>query len=340
MRLEFGIRLKIEDEDILPAETFAARIDELGGAKKRFDSDIVIIVFLVFALFLLFFLFRVLLGFIFLDVFDGLLRLLVFLILFLFAQRLAIFLGQRRDFVAIEIEESVFVRLVLGDFAGLVVFGFFLIARTGVVLLDFVDRFLIVVDFLKERFEVGQLDLRFFGEVKNAFADGGVNGRLRHSYLIDVRTAMQFDLVRKFQRAGGAIVIVINLLLDPADRRGFFYDQMRLRIEKHIALQSGRRGHFDLQRVFPPNLRVANERDAKFAFLRVDEMRIVILPRRFELRAVDSDERGDVAIRRAMPRRLAVVRLDDVLVANHEFRVIAVLQFLLDGEIVVFTVVV
>ena len=63
--------------------------------------------------------------------------------------------------------------LVFGDFAGLVVFGFFFVARAGVVFLDFVDGFLIVVDFLEQGFQVGKLDLRFFGKVEDALADGG-----------------------------------------------------------------------------------------------------------------------------------------------------------------------
>src|ERR1700723_4746871 len=101
---------------------------------------------------------------------------------------------------------------------------------------------------------------------------------------------------------------------------------MRLRIEKHLALQSRRRRDFDLQRVFAVYLSVADERDAELVFLCVDEMRIVVLPGRFELRAVNSDERRDVAVRRAVPRGFAVVRLDDVLVADYELGVVAIGQ--------------
>ena len=61
---------------------------------------------------------------------------------------------------------------MLFDFAGLVVFGFFFVARAGVVFFHFVDGFLIVVDFLEECFQVGELDLRFYREVENALADG------------------------------------------------------------------------------------------------------------------------------------------------------------------------
>jgi len=92
--LEFGIRLEIEDKDVLAAKTFAARIDKLSGAEKGFDADVLILFVFIFIfafLFLLFFL-RVFFRFVFLDVFDGLLRLLVFFLLLLVAERLAVLL--------------------------------------------------------------------------------------------------------------------------------------------------------------------------------------------------------------------------------------------------------
>ena len=47
--LEFGIGLKVEDEYVLAAKTFAARVDELGGAEEGFDANvIVVLVFLSF----------------------------------------------------------------------------------------------------------------------------------------------------------------------------------------------------------------------------------------------------------------------------------------------------
>ena len=50
VRLEFGIGLEIENQNVLAAETFAARIDELAGAQKGFDADVIIVIFLSFLL--------------------------------------------------------------------------------------------------------------------------------------------------------------------------------------------------------------------------------------------------------------------------------------------------
>src|SRR5262249_6054748 len=158
------------------------------------------VVLLFFALFFLFFFLRVFLGFVFLNILDGFLGLLVFFLLLFLAQRLAVFLGLSRDFVAVEIEKAIFVFLVLGDFACLVVFGFLFVAGAGVVFLELVDRLLVVVDFFEQRFEVGELNLGFLGEIENTLADGGIDGRSRHSDLIRFGTAMQLDLVRQFQR--------------------------------------------------------------------------------------------------------------------------------------------
>jgi len=55
----------------------------------------------------------------FLDFFDALLRLLVFLFLFAFAQVLAVLLHQRRNLFAVEIEKGEFLGFFLGHLAGL-----------------------------------------------------------------------------------------------------------------------------------------------------------------------------------------------------------------------------
>ena len=111
VRLEFGIGLEVEDENVLAAETFAARIHELAGTEKGFDADVIFVIFFVFAFLFGFFFFGIFLGFVFLDFFDGFLSFLVFFFLFVFAERFAVFFGQRGDFVAVEVEEAVFLRL-------------------------------------------------------------------------------------------------------------------------------------------------------------------------------------------------------------------------------------
>ncbi len=69
----------------MAAEAFAAWVDKLADAQENFDVDIVIFFVLVFAFVFLLFFFGVLLRFVLLNVFDGLLRFLVFLVLFFFA---------------------------------------------------------------------------------------------------------------------------------------------------------------------------------------------------------------------------------------------------------------
>lgn len=49
VRLEFGIGLEVEDENVLSAKALTARVDELGGAEEGFDADvIVVLIFLSF----------------------------------------------------------------------------------------------------------------------------------------------------------------------------------------------------------------------------------------------------------------------------------------------------
>src|SRR5580692_3569082 len=60
-------------------------------------------------------------------------------------------------------------------------------------------------------------------------------------------------------------------------------------------------------------------------------MRIVVEAGGFELRTVSADQRRDFAVRRAMPRGFAVVRLDDVLVADDELGVVAIGKLGVEG---------
>ena len=132
--LVFGIGLEIEDEDVFAVETFAARVDELAGAKKGFDAD-VIVIFFIFPFFPGFFLLGLFFGFALLDVGDFLLRFLVFFFLFFGAEWCAVFFDESGDLIAMQVKEGVFLNL---GFLGTAVFfqlGFLLDARAGVIFL-------------------------------------------------------------------------------------------------------------------------------------------------------------------------------------------------------------
>src|SRR5579859_7792574 len=172
-RFILGIWLEIEDENVFSAETLAARIDELADAKKDFDSRVVLVFILFLRAFLFpFFFLGFLFGLLLLNFLNAFSRALVFFFLFLRIERFAILGDERGDFLAVEIEKSVIVDFVLGDFAVLVHLRFVFGAPAGIVLADLVDVFLVGVQFFEKFFQVGQLNLRFFGKVENAFADG------------------------------------------------------------------------------------------------------------------------------------------------------------------------
>ena len=101
---------------------------------------------------------------------------------------------------------------VFFDFAVFFELGFFLDARAGVVFADFVGGFLIFVDFLEEGFEVGKLDLGFYGEIEGAFADGFVDGGAGDVDGVSVGAAMELDFVGELDAVDGAVVVVENFL--------------------------------------------------------------------------------------------------------------------------------
>src|SRR6266849_8224375 len=106
VRLELGIGLEVENQHVLPAKALAARIHELACTQENLNPRFVaffVVAFFVLPFFLGLLFFRFFLGRALLLFLDVLLRFLVFLFLFRFAQRLAVFFHQRGDFVPIEI---------------------------------------------------------------------------------------------------------------------------------------------------------------------------------------------------------------------------------------------
>src|SRR5258706_5564194 len=101
---------------------------------------------------------------------------------------------------------------------------------------------------------------------------------------------------------------------------------MCLRIEEDVPLHAASSGHFNLQRVSAAHFGEASKTDADLVFPGVDEMRIVVLPSRLELAALRAGQRGELTIRAAAPRGLAVVRLDQSGVTCDEFGVITIRQ--------------
>ena len=142
---------------------------------------------------------------------------------------------------------------------------------------------------------------------------------------------MQFDFAGQQDAIDGTIVVIEKLLVKAAEKSGLFHDEMRLRVEESFALGAGGRGNFDLQGVLAADLRVADEGKREFVFLWIQEMRIVINGGGFELKAVFSDKRGDIAAGGFMPRGFTVVGIDKVLIADDELGVVAVGELCLEG---------
>src|ERR1700738_2046717 len=150
LRFVFRITLEIENQHIVAAETFAARINELTGTEEHFNTDVFVALF--FFSFCFGFLF---LGFLLhsalLNVMNLLLRFFILFSLLFVAEGLTVFLHQRGNFIAVKVEKRVFLDFFLGYFSSLIIFGFFFEARSGVVFLDFVCLLLIVIDFREDR---------------------------------------------------------------------------------------------------------------------------------------------------------------------------------------------
>src|SRR5205085_843575 len=281
VRLGLRIRLKIETQNVLATKTLAAWVHELAGAQKDFDARLIFVFAVVFSVFGGLLLFGFFFGLALLVFFDALPDLLIFLFLFLFTERLAVFFHQRGDFIAVEVEEGGFARLVLLHFSLSVVFRFFLRFGTGVVFFDLVDGFLVVVNFFEEGLEVGQFDLGLDREIENALANGAVDGCARESDVVLCAAAFDLNPVGKFDTSHCSVVVVKDLFFDTANGRGFLHDQMSLPVEEHMALHTGGASYFKFQGLLAANLRDTHNRQRHFFLLWVDEARVVILGGRF-----------------------------------------------------------
>src|ERR1700716_4048784 len=98
--------------------------------------------------------------------------------------------------MTIQIKEGRFTQFTFTDLSRLVVLAFFFIAGTGVVFLEFIDRFLFLVDFFKQRLQVWELYLRLLGEVKNSLADRAIHLRPSYCNIVRLGPAVQVNLVR------------------------------------------------------------------------------------------------------------------------------------------------
>ena len=122
-----------------------------------------------------------------------------------FRERFAVLGNLGGDFFAVEEKESEFLALDFGDFAGGVEFGFLGGTTAGIIFADFVDGFLIGFDFGEEFFQVGELDLRFPGEIEDAFGDGLVYGDAVYGNFVGFFAAMEFEFVSNLNAGFGAI---------------------------------------------------------------------------------------------------------------------------------------
>src|SRR4029077_1850479 len=132
-------------------------------------------------------------------------------------------------------------------------------------------------------------------------------------------SAVQLDFVGDFQAVYGAIVVVENLLVNPADGGGLLHDEVRLGIEEDVALHAGHGGDFDFQGVAAADFGKGGKAQADLVLLGVDEVGIVVLASGFELAALRANQGREFAVRGAVPGGLAVVGLDQVGVTGDQF---------------------
>src|SRR6266481_6327878 len=268
VRLEFGIGLEVENQHVLPTKALAARIHELACTQKNLNPRFVAFFVLPFFLGLLFFRFflcRALLVFL-----DAFLRFLVFLFLFRFAQRLAVFFHQRGDLVPVQIEKGVVMDFALFHFSIALEFRLFFRFRPCVVLFELVEGLLVVVNLFEKSFQVRQFHLRLDREIKHALAHRPIDRRARNFNVVFVAPPVQPDFMRQLYPLHGAVVVVKNLFLHASYRRCLLRDQVCLRVKKYLPLHAGSCGHFELQRVLATHLRVSHKRQSDFVFLEVE----------------------------------------------------------------------
>ena len=330
MRLELGIGLEIENQDVLTAKTLAARVNKLAGTQENFDSRILLIVTLSFLFVFLFFGFF--LGLALLVLLNALLDLLVFFFLLFVAKRLAVFFHQRRDFIAVQIKESGFARLALLHFSFAVVFGFFFRFRTRVVFLDLVDSLLVIVNFFEKSLEVWQFDLRLDREIENALADRAIDHGARQSNVVFCSATVEFDLARKLDAFHRPVVLVKKRFLSATDRGGFFHDEVGLGIEEHLAFHPGSARNFNFQGVFAANLHVAHKLERHLLLLGIHEPRVVILSGGFQLSSLGAHQCSELSRRIPVPGGFAVVGFDQSLLVDKQFQVVAIGQFGIESE--------
>src|SRR6202040_4102307 len=113
--------------------------------------------------------------------------------------------------------------------------------------------------------------------------DGGVPFRARHGDVVGVGSAVQLDFVGNFQAAHGAVIVIENLLVDPADGGRLLHDEVRLGIEEAVTLDAGHASGFDFQRVAAAHFGGGRETDADLVLLGVDQVGVVILAGGFQL---------------------------------------------------------
>ena len=157
---EFGVGLEVEDQDVLAAEAFAARIDELAGAEESVYGDVFVFFFLLFLLV------RLAGGGFLVGAFFQIVNFLqdsgVFFFLGFGAEGLAVDFHEGRDFGAVEVEEGGFADVGLFGLAVAFVFGFFFDLGAGVVFFNFVEGLLVGVNLFEEGFRDRGVALAIF----------------------------------------------------------------------------------------------------------------------------------------------------------------------------------
>src|ERR1700723_831797 len=162
----------------------------------------------------------------------------VFFFLGFGGERLAVDFHEGGDFGAIEVKESGFADVRLFGFALAFVPGFFFDLGAGVIFFNFVEGLLVGVNLLEEGFEIGELHLRFSGEIEDAFADGFVDGGVGDVNRVDCGAAVQFDFVGELDAIFGAVVVVEDFLVLAAYWRGLFDYEVQLGVEEYLPLRA------------------------------------------------------------------------------------------------------
>src|ERR1700691_3941232 len=213
-RLVIGIWPEIENDHFLAAEEFAPRICKALGAEKIGNLSL-----LFFILLSLFFGIVVEFGFLFLLLVEVLAEAIVFFLLFIAFERLAVLGEQMADFIISDVKNIVFLDRVRSHLAVRVSFFLFLGQMAGVLLEDFIHGFLIFIDVEQQLGDIRQWPVFRAWKIENGVLNGRIYFGPGHSDLINVAAAVQLNTIGLQDSAYRLVVEIVDFFRSFCSRR-------------------------------------------------------------------------------------------------------------------------